>query len=448
MVYVNQLSMPKWQQSWNWILQPTEYMTQAVKEYADFFTVDIIGFGDSLLFVNHPEGIQQILTNDRQTFFADGSLNTVLAPIVGYSSLLGLDGESHKRERKLLMPPFHGDRMIHYGDSVREIVDDLFSRFQPHDIFIAREVMQEVSLQVILKVVFGITRGDRFSAMAHLIKDILNRFNQPINVSFLFYQWLRQDWGKWSPWGSLVRVQKRLDELIYQEIEARRKENRCDRVDVLSLLLSAQDEYGEGLTDQQLRDELMLILFAGHETTAIAMSWALYWIHYLPEVKEKLLTELNALPADSDGMTVYKQPYLTAVCNETLRIYPVAMLTFPRVVMKDVDLLGTKIDKGTVVAGCIYLTHQREDLYPNPAQFKPERFLERQYSPYEFFPFGGGVRRCLGEALATYEMRLVVAKILREFNLELVEQKPVKPSRRGVVLSPKGGIPMRFLGDK
>lgn len=437
--------MPRWQQSWDWILNPVAYLSQAVKEYADFFTVDIIGFGDNLLFVNHPEAIQQIFTNDRQTFFADGSLNTVLAPIVGYSSLLGLDGERHRRERKLLMPPFHCDRMISYGDSIQQIVDDLFSRYQPNHVFITREVMQEVSLQVILKVVFGLTQGDRFSEMALLIKDILNRFNQPINVSFLFYEWLRQDWGEWSPWGKVVRIQKRLDELIYQEIAQRRKESRHDRVDVLSLLLSAQDDHGQGLTNQQLRDELMLILFAGHETTAIAMSWALYWIHYLPQVKEKLLREL---PANSDGMTVYKQPYLTAVCNETLRIHPVAMLTFPRVAMKDVELLGTKIPQGTVLSGCIYLTHHREDLYPNPTEFKPERFLERQYSPYEFFPFGGGVRRCLGEALATYEMRLVVAKILREYNLELVTKKPVTPTRRGVVLSPKGGIPMRFLGKR
>lgn len=217
---------------------------------------------------------------------------------------------------------------------------------------------------------------------------------------------------------------------------------------MLSLLLEAKDENGEGLTNQELRDELMLILFAGHETTAIAMSWALYWIHYYPEVKERLLQELNTLPPDSDGMTIYKQPYLTAVCNETLRIYPVAMLTFPRVATEDVQLLGQTVKKGTIVTGCIYLTHQREDLYPNPNQFQPERFLHRQYSPYEFLPFGGGVRRCLGEALATYEMRLVVAKILREYDLELVTKKAVKPRRRGVVLSPKGGIPMKFLGHK
>ncbi|WPF89746.1 cytochrome P450 [Cyanobacterium aponinum AL20118] len=448
MVYVNQLSTPVWLQTVKWILNPPEYMSQAVKEYQDLFTAQITGFGNNILFVNHPDAIQQILTNDRQTFFADGELNTVLTPIVGYSSLLSLDGKRHKRERKLMMPPFHGDRMIYYGNSVQEIVDNLFSKFKTNDIFITRETMQEVSLQVILKVVFGLTEGDRFLEMAQLIKDILDRFNQPINISFLFYEWLRKDFGKWSPWGSFLRIKKRLDDLIYREIEERRKEKNSERVDMLSLLLEAKDENGEGLTNQELRDELMLILFAGHETTAIAMSWALYWIHYYPEVKEKLLQELNTLPPDSDGMTIYKQPYLTAVCNETLRIYPVAMLTFPRVATEDVQLLGQTVKKGTIVTGCIYLTHQREDLYPNPNQFQPERFLHRQYSPYEFLPFGGGVRRCLGEALATYEMRLVVAKILREYDLELVTKKAVKPRRRGVVLSPEGGIPMKFLGHK
>lgn len=141
-------------------------------------------------------------------FFADGELNTVLTPIVGYSSLLSLDGKRHKRERKLMMPPFHGDRMIYYGNSVQEIVDNLFSKFKTNDIFITRETMQEVSLQVILKVVFGLTEGDRFLQMAQLIKDILDRFNQPINISFLFYEWLRKDFGKWSPWGSFLRIKK------------------------------------------------------------------------------------------------------------------------------------------------------------------------------------------------------------------------------------------------
>lgn len=397
--------MPVWQQRLLWIVNPVAYMEQAVKEHPDLFTATVSGFSDSLIFVNDPQGIQQILTNDRQIFFPAGELNNILTPIVGYSSLLSLDGQKHKRERKLMMPSFHGERMHYYGNLVHEIVDRIFSKQRVNSVFIAREITQDISLTVILEVVFGLTEGEKFDRIAQLIKSILNRFNQPINISFLFYEFLRKDWGKWSPWGNFIRIQKELDELIYHEIETRRTETNDQQIDMLSLLLSAQDENGQGMTNQELRDELMLILFAGHETTAIAMAWSLYWIHYHPEIKDKLLGELDNLPANSDGMTIYQQPYLTAVCNETLRIYPVAMLTFPRIVTEPVELLGHQLSKGTVLLGCIYNTHQRQDLYPSPYQFKPERFLERQYSPYEFLPFGGGVRRCLGEALASYEMK-------------------------------------------
>ena len=441
-------SMPLWQQRLLWILDPVKYMNKAVTKHPDLFTANVSGFGYELIFVHHPEAMQKILINDRQTFFADGQLNDVLTPIVGYSSLLSLDGDKHKRERKLMMPAFHGERMHFYGNLINEIVERVFAQQPKNQVFVARELMQEISLQVILKVVFGLADGERYQRMSYLIKAILNRFNQPINISFLFYEWLRQDWGKWSPWGGFLRLQKELDELIYTEIKARRASNNEQRVDILSLLLSAQDENGQGMSDQELRDELMLILFAGHETTAIAMTWALYWTHYHPEIKTKLLAELDNLPSDSDGMSVYKQPYLSAVCNETLRIHPVAILTFPRLVTKPVELLGNQLTQGSVVSGCIYLIHQREDLYPNASQFQPERFLARQYAPYEFLPFGGGVRRCLGEALAMYEMRLVVAKVLKEYQLELVKTKKIRPRRRGVVLAPEGGIPMIFKGKR
>jgi cytochrome P450 len=208
------------------------------------------------------------------------------------------------------------------------------------------------------------------------------------------------------------------------------------------MLMSSTDEEGNGLTDEELRDELLSLLLAGHETTATAMSWALYWTHSLPEVKEKLIQELRTVSDPTDWMSIFRLPYLTAVCNETLRINPVAMLTFPRVVEEPVELLGYNIPSKTVVIGCIYLLHHREDLYPQADQFKPERFLDRQFSPYEFMPFGGGVRRCVGEALAQFEMKIVLATILSNYNLELAESKPVEAKRRGVTLAPAGGIKM------
>ncbi|MBL1210398.1 cytochrome P450 [Geminocystis sp. GBBB08] len=445
MFLINPLTTPVIWQKIQWILDPVSYLMKSSKEHPDLFTGEVSGFGGKLVFVSHPSAIQQILTNDRQLFFANGELNNLLTPIVGYSSLLSLDGENHKRERKLLMPSFHGERMEIYGDLIISITENVFNQLQEGKTFIVRELMQEISLQVILKIVFGLSEGNQFERIKELIKAILNRFNSPINISFLFYNWLRKDFGAWSPWGSFMKTQKELDDLIYSEISLRRQENNLNNTDILSTLLIAVDENGKGMTNQELRDELMLMLFAGHETTAIAMTWALYWLYHYPDLKAKLLTELQENP-QKDGTSIFKLPYLTAVCNETLRIYPVAMLTFPRQVTADTELLGLKIPKDTVVMGCIYLTHHREDLYPEADKFKPERFLNRQYSPYEFLAFGGGVRRCLGEVLALYEMKLVIAKIITTYDFTLPTNQEIKPKRRGVVLSPEGGVKMIFKG--
>ena len=202
------------------------------------------------------------------------------------------------------------------------------------------------------------------------------------------------------------------------------------------------------MTDKELRDELMTLLFAGHETTATALSWALYWIHSLPTVRKKLLHELATLSDSPDPLDIFRLPYLTAICNETLRIYPIAMLTFARVVQEPIALLGHRLDPGNAVVGCIYLVHQREDLYPNPKQFKPERFLERQFTPYEFMPFGGGARRCIGEALAMFEMKLALATILSRYELNLASTQPEYPRRRGVTLAPANGVKMLLTGKR
>lgn len=183
------------------------------------------------------------------------------------------------------------------------------------------------------------------------------------------------------------------------------------------------------------------------KTTASAMAWSLYWVHHQPEVKEKLLEELDSLGESPDPMSISQLPYLTAVCQETLRIYPVGMLTFPREVKEPAELMGYELEPGTVLVGCIYLIHHREDLYPDSKQFKPERFLEHQFSPYEFIPFGGGNRRCVGAALAMLEMKLVLATILSNNHLTLADSKPVKPQRRGVTLAP-GEVKMVKTGTR
>jgi unspecific monooxygenase len=435
-------------QKLRWITDPVGYMETAAQIYPDIFTAQIIGFGGTLTFVNHPQAIQEILSSDRKKLNSPGQSNQILQPLVGDYSVIMLDGDCHRQRRQLLMPSFHGDRMRAYGELICNLTTNVFDRLSPNQPFTARTVLQEISLQVILQTVFGLYAGERCQQLKHLLTSMLDVFKSPLSSSFLFFPSLQKDLGAWSPWGHFIRQRQQVDELLYAEIAERRQQGNSERIDILSLLMSAADTEGKPLTDKELRDELMTLLFAGHETTATAMAWALYWMHHLPEEKEKLLGEINTLGDSPDPMSIFRLPYLTAFCNETLRIYPVAMLTFVREVQEPLELLGHTLEPKTPVMGCIYLVHQREDLYPQPKQFRPERFLERQFSPYEFMPFGGGVRRCMGEALAIFEMKLVLATILSNYQLALADNQPEKPRRRGVTLAPGNGVKMVMAGRR
>ncbi len=437
-----------WLQQLQWVADPVSYMETAVRRYPEIFQANVIGFGGSLVFVNQPQAIQEILTHDTaigsrsgsQTYSAPGELNGILAPLLGTSSVIMLEGDRHRRRRQLVMPPFHGDRMRSYGELIQELAIKAFDSIPLNQPFEARVVTQEISLNIILKAVFGLTEGDRFRQFKHLMTQLTALFESPFTSSFLFYPQLQKDLGAWSPWGKFVRDRQQLDDLIYSEISQRRSDAEGDRIDILSLLLSARDEAGEPMEDRELRDELMALLFAGHETTATAMAWALYWTHRQPDVRTKLLQELSTLGENPEPLEVFRLPYLTAVCNETLRIHPVAMLTFPRQVEVPVEILGYQLEPGTIVLGCMYLVHHREDLYPNSHEFNPQRFIDRQFSPYEFMPFGGGARRCIGEALAMYELKLVLAQVLSRYQFSLADSKPEVPRRRGVTLAPANGV--------
>ena len=444
---INQIDTIPLLQQIQWVTDPVGYMETAAQKYPDIFTSEVIGSGNSIVFVNEPQAIQQILTNDRKQFSAPGKLNELLKPILGNSSVIMLDGDRHKKRRQLVMPAFHGSRMQNYGqlifDLTTKVFDSLLVNKPANQTFLAREAMQDISLQVILQSVFGLYDGDRCQQLKMLMTKMTQLFASPLTSALLFFPSLQKDMGVWSPWGNFIHQRKQIDKLIYLEIAERRANPDSSRTDILSMLLAASDEEGQSLSDAELRDELLALLLAGHETTATAMSWALYWIHRLPDVKQKLLKELESISDRTDFMSIFRLPYLTAVCNEALRIHPVAMLTFPRVVEEPTELLGHKLELKTIVIGCIYLLHHREDLYPNSQQFNPDRFLERSFSPYEFMPFGGGVRRCVGEALAQFEMKIVLATILSRYSLELCDRAPVKPQRRGVTLAPTGGIKMR-----
>lgn len=434
---------PHWLQKIQYAVNPLAYMDAAAQRYGDIFNAPVMGSHPVVLFVSHPQALQRIFSSDTRQFITPP--NQLLQPLVGDHSIFVLEGARHRRERKLLMPPFHGERIQTYGRLICELTEQAMNSLPLGKVFSARTLMQEVSLEVMLKVVFGI-HGEHFKKLKTLIVQLTDALQSPAIAGLLFFPAWQKDLGPRSPWGYLRSLQRQIRELLYTEICNRRKHKGATGSDILSLLISTRDEAGKQMTDEELHDELMTLLLAGHETTATAVAWALYWIHRHPPVHQTLLAELNSLGQTPQPTAIVQLPYLTAVCNETLRICPVAIVTVPREVKEPAELSGYRLEPGTRLYGCIYLTHQRQDLYPEPQLFKPERFLERQFSPYEFLPFGGGVRRCIGEVLAQFEMKLILATILSRYQLALVDQAPERPQRRGVTLAPAKGVRMILQG--
>jgi cytochrome P450 family 110 len=434
-------------QLWQWISNPLEYLHNYDRQCGDICEITMSGTLNRAVLISNPQTIQQVLTNDTKQFAAPGSSNQILKPFLGARGVILLDGAEHRQRRQLLMPQFHGDKIRAYTDLICAVTKDLIAEWSIGETINLREQMQSISLSVILQAVFGLHKGDRYDQIRDGLINVLSLLESPLNASFLLIPALQQDLGAWSPWGRFIRDRAALDRLIYQEITNRRHNYDANRADILTLLIGAQDADGNRMTDTELHDELMTLLFAGHETTATAISWAIYWVNYLPEVKQKLLAEIATIGTDRDPLVISKLPYLNAVCAETLRIYPVAMLTFPRITQAAVTLQGYTIEPGRIVSGCIYLTHHRPDIYPEPHRFQPERFLDRQFSSYEYLPFGGGSRRCIGMALAQLELKLVLVEMLTHCQLELTGELPVVPVRRGITLGPKGGIEAKVFSS-
>lgn len=427
----------------NWIARPYDFLDECASKYGDTFTMKLVAF-PPLVFLSNPQAIKEIFSADAKQFDA-GRSNGILISLLGSNSLVLLDGDRHQRQRKLLMPPFHGEKVKSYGSTICQITQEVGSQWQPEQPFLASKAMQDITLEVILQVVFGLREGERYRQIKPLVANLLDLTGSPLRSSFLFFPWLQQDLGSWSPWGKVVRQRKQVYELLQAEIDERRERSSIGN-DVLSLMLLARDEDGQPMSDLELKDELMTMLVAGHETTASVLAWALYWIHKLPKVKAKLLQELEDLGDNAEPIAIASLPYLTAVANESLRIYPIVPIAFPRITKQEVTIGDRTFPPETTLVPSIYGLHHREDLYPEPKQFRPERFLERQFSAWEFIPFGGGNRRCLGYALAMLEIKLVLATILTQFPVQLTDERPVTPRRRGLTIATSNGVPLAIRG--
>ncbi|MGB3616272.1 MAG: cytochrome P450 [Elainellaceae cyanobacterium] len=446
-------------QIFNWISRPYSFLDECAQKFGDVFTVRLGGL-EPIVFCSDPDSIQAIFRASPGRFTA-GANNQILRVLVGDASILLLDGDRHRRQRQLLMPPFHGERMRAYSDVIHDVTVRASQSWRVGDSVTVRPVMQEISLRVILEAVFGLHEGEALEQLAALTSDMLDVTSSPLSSSMLFFPWLQRDLGAWSPWGQFLQRQAQIDAILYSQIEARRQAIAAGQSgdDILSMLLAARDEAGNPMTDAELRDELMTLLIAGHETTASSLAWALYWMHQEPEIAAKLQNELRSIGQNGeasdfgsdlgsdfsadDAMALQKLPYLSAVCQEALRLYPVVPITFPRRVMdQPFEIKGHTLPVGTLVAPCIYLTHHHPALYPNSKRFRPERFLERQFSGSEFIPFGGGNRQCIGMAFALFEMKIVLATLLKQFDFTLATAKALKPVRRGLTVAPP---PLRLI---
>lgn len=410
------------------------------------------GLPPQQVLINDPAVLQELIGRDNgRGLSAPGHLNDLMQQVVGEHSLMLLEPAPHRARRRLLTPPFQGERLKAYGALIQSIARGVFAELEPGQEWEARTQLQRITMRVILSAVFGLHEGERYRRLEVLLQRNLTVRTGRVGTVMLFVPALRQDLGAWSPGGRVRRLESETRQLLLQEIAERRLSleagDGSERVDVLSLLLACRDERGEGLSDAQLHDELITLLLAGHETSATVLTWALHWIHRQEQVREELLAELAACDNPEDPERIQRLPYLSAVVNETLRIHPVAMLLFPRLVEEPLAMAGWAFQPGDVLFGCIQAVHERVDLYPDPGTFRPERFLERSFGPSEFLPFGGGARRCIGAALAMVEMKLILAILLRQHRLTLTPacDQPLPPRRRGFLLGPSRPVRLRVL---
>ena len=436
--------IPAWQLNIKFAADPFGFIDSVAKVYGDIFTITL-GHTPTVL-VSNPEGIRQIFTQTKE-IAAPGEFQQIVAPLIGNNGLILLDGSHHKHQRKLLMPALHGHRIQAYGQRICDLTEKVMFQQRQGKHFPVYSTVQVITLQVLLEVWLGLHQGERYQQLRQVITSLMDFARSPLWEICASFPSLQKDLGQWSPWGYFLHLRRKFDQLLFAETNDRRQQAGTSCNDILSELLLARDEADEPLTNQELRDMLQTLLLGGRDAAATAIAWALYWIHRLPAVRDKLLKELDSLGDSPDPMSIVQLPYLTAVCNESLRLSSTQPVTLPRRVESPVKLMDYELDPGTVLRACIYLTHQRQDLYPEPKQFRPERFLERQFSPYEFLPFGGGVRRCPGDALAMFEMKLVLATLVSNYQLALTDQKSVKPQRRGANFPP-ASLKMVMLGQR
>jgi cytochrome P450 len=443
------LPLPTALQTLAWLRRPTELMDRCRARYGPTFTVRLPPA--PLVYLSGHDAIRAVFTSKPGEMNA-GEVNRILRVLVGDKSILLLDGAEHLRHRKLLLPAFHGERMRFYGETMVDATRRVMATWREGEAFALHPHTQEITLQVILRSVFGVDEGAGLVELHDQITRLLATAEHRATTLVMFYLSMHPEIEERKPWKWLLRDRNGTDRLIHQQIRERRADAHSgDRKDVLSMLLQAKDEEGHGMSDAELRDELMTALAAGHETTATGLAWAFERILSHPHIYDRLREEVRAISTDAepDPERAAALPYLDATVKEVLRLRPVIPLV-GRVLKKPFTLGGFDLPTGTVVAPCIYLAQRDPEVYPEPEEFRPERFLGVQPDPYSWLPFGGGIRRCVGAAFAVYEMKLVLATMLAGCDMKLAQPSPARVRRRAITFWPEHGtrVTVTSLGSR
>jgi cytochrome P450 len=409
---------------------PLGFLIRFQRRYGDVFSVSF-PFYKRLVYVADPALVKQLFAGPPEQMHAGEANATVLEPALGPNSVLTLDEAPHMRQRKLLLPPFHGERIARYGEMMREVTLGEMESWPVGEPFALRPHTQRIALAVIMRAVFGVHDEERLARFEALIERFAGRLSLVTALPPL-----RRDFGRWSPWARFLRAREALDEFVYEQISRRRAEvagGEDEPDDVLSLLLAARHDDGRPMSDEELRDELVTVLAAGHETTATGLAWAV----------ERLLRNPRALGALRESIAAGEDSYLEATVRETLRARPV-IVDVARRLAAPLEIGGYELAPGTYLMAAIAALHYREDLFPAPQEFRPERFLDGRADNYAWIPFGGGVRRCIGAAFAEYEMRVVLRTILERAALSAPDPKPERVRVRNITLAPAKGTLVRL----
>jgi cytochrome P450 len=419
-----------------YLRDPYGFTEQMARRYGSAFTLD--SPNGMAVITTTPDAAREILAGGEDDFYVGFGVEAI-GTLIGSGSLLLLSGDRHRAERRVLSPTFHGRRMRAYRPLVLDATRREVAGWQAGTRIDSQSAMQSITLDLILRAVFGVAAFER----TVLFKDTIRQAIDELNPLFLFFKFLQHELGGIGPWARVKRHQREFDRLIFEQIgEARRADEPGE--DVLSRLVATRYDDGSPLPDQVIRDHLVTFLIAGHETTATALAWAMATLARHPEVVGRMRDEIAALGPDPSPDALAALPYLDAVSHEVLRLHPIIAEFFRTVKKGPFTLQGYSIPSDTSVAGSILMIHRDQQLYPEPEQFRPERFVERSFAPHEFAAFGGGHRHCIGAAFAMNEMNLVLASLVSRFDWSLELDHPPRIERRHVTLAPERGAPIRI----